>query len=136
MKKLAMAIAGGILAGGLAQAENLEGVDEMICAPAQVSICVEDDTCYGSTAAELGVPDFVVIDTKMNTISTTKASNQNRSTEFTSVVKSDGLVYLQGIEAGRAFSFVIDEATGRMTAAVSRDGIAVNIFGACTDTNI
>jgi hypothetical protein len=85
---------------------------------------------------ELGVPDFVVIDTKKMTISTTKSSDQNRSTSFNSVVKSDGLIYLQGMEGERAFSFVIDEATGRMTVAVSRDGLSVSVFGACTDTDL
>ncbi len=135
MKKLAIATA-GLLAGGLAQADNLSGVDEMICAASQVQICIENDTCYSATPAELGVPDFVVIDTKKKTISTTKSSDENRSTSFTSVSKSDGLLYLQGVEGERAFSFVIDEATGRMTVAVSRDGVAVSVFGACTDTDI
>jgi hypothetical protein len=135
MKKLAIATA-GLLAGGLAQADNLTGVDEMICAASQVQICIENDTCYSATPAELGVPDFVVIDTKKKTISTTKSSNENRSTSFTSVSKSDGLLYLQGVEGERAFSFVIDEATGRMTVAVSRDGIAVSVFGARTDTDL
>lgn len=135
MKKLAIAFA-GILTGGLAQADNLEGVDEMICAAAQVQICIENDTCYSATPAELDVPDFVVINTGKKTISTTKASSENRSTSFTSVAKSEGLIYLQGIEGGRAFSFVIDEASGRMTVAVSRDGLSVSVFGACTDTNL
>ena len=55
MKKLAFVIA-GIVAGGLAQADNLEGVDKMICAAAQVEICFEGDMCYTATAAELDVP--------------------------------------------------------------------------------
>jgi hypothetical protein len=135
MKKLAIAVA-GILTGGLAQADSLEGVDEMVCAAAQVQICWENDTCYSATPAELGVPDFVVIDIGKKTISTTKASNENRSTSFTSAGKSDGLIYLQGIEGARAFSFVIHEATGRMTVSVARDGLAVSVFGACTDTNL
>ncbi len=135
MRKLAIVFA-GILAGGLTQAENLEGVDKMICAAAQVQICIENDTCYAATPAELDIPNFVVIDTRKKTISTTKASNQNRSTPFTNVEKSDGLLYLQGIEGERAFSFVIDEATGHMTVAVSRDGISVSVFGACTDADI
>jgi hypothetical protein len=135
MKQLRIALT-GILIGGLAQADNLEGIDEMLCAAAQVQICIENDTCYSATPASLGVPDFVVIDTGKKIISTTKASNENRSTTFTSVEKSDGLIYLQGIEGGRAFSFVIDEATGRMTVAVSRDGLSVSVFGACTDTNL
>jgi hypothetical protein len=60
----------------------------------------------------------------------------NHSTEFTKVEKIDGLIYLQGIEGRRAFSCVIHEATGRMTVAISRDGLSVTVFGACTDTDI
>jgi hypothetical protein len=135
MKKLAFVIA-GMTIGALAQADNLEGVDKMICAAAQVKICFEEDICYAATAAELDVPDFVVIDVKKKVISTTKASNQNRSTSFKNVEKADGLIYVQGMEGGRAFSFVIHEATGRMTVSVSRDGLTVSVFGACTDADL
>jgi hypothetical protein len=135
MKKLMMAFA-GLLTSGLALADDIRGVDEIICAATQVQICIENDTCYATTPADLDVPNFVVINTKKKTISTTEASDLNRSTLFTSVVREDGLIYLQGIEGGRAFSFVIDEATGLMTVAVSRDGFAVSVFGACTDTDL
>ena len=135
MKKILMAIA-GIAAAGMSQAENLNDVDKMICAASQVQICIEDDTCYAATPEELGVPDFVVIDTDKQTISTTKASELNRSTSISVASTVDGLIYLQGIEGGRAFSFVIDEATGRMTVSVARDGFSVSVFGVCTDADI
>jgi len=135
MKKRAIVFAGTLILG-MAQAENLDGVEKMICAASQVKICIENDTCYSATAAELGMPDFVVIDTGKKLISTTRASNLNRSTTFTSFDSGDGIIYLQGIENERAFSFVIDEASGRMTATVSRDGLSVSVFGACTDADI
>ncbi len=135
MKKLIVALAGMAFAA-TAVADNLTGVDKMICAAGQVQICVENDMCYPATAAELDVPDFVIIDLKKKLVSTTKASNQDRSTSFKYVERVDGLVYLQGVEAKRAFSFVIDEATGRMTVSVARDGLAVNVFGACTDADL
>lgn len=122
----------GLAAAGIAQAEPITGAEKILCAAQQVQICLENDSCYASSTWELNVPEFVVVDLKKKTISTTKASNQNRSTPFTSVSRIEGLIYLQGLESGRAFSFVIDEATGRLTAAVARDGIAVNVFGACT----
>ena len=65
-------------------------------------------------------------------ISTTKASGQNRSTKFTKSDRTEGMITLQGVESERAFSFVIHEATGRMTAAIARDGLSVTVFGACT----
>lgn len=126
----------GLLAGGAAAAENLAGVDEMICSVAQVQICLESGECYQADPADLSIPDFVVIDTDAKTVSTTKSSELNRSTEFGKVEKENGLIFLQGIEGGRAFSFVIDEATGRMTVAVSRDGFSVSVFGACANTDL
>ena len=135
MKKLAVLSAGMLLVVS-ALADNLEGVDKMICAAGQVQICIENDMCYPANAAELDVPDFVIIDLGKKVISTTKASDQNRSTPLKYIERADGLVYLQGIEGGRAFSFMIDEATGRMTVSVARDGVAVSVFGACTDADL
>jgi hypothetical protein len=135
MKKLAMLLAGATI-GCTASADSVVDVDEMVCAAGQVQICLESDNCYAASAMELAIPDFVVIDTKARKISTTRASGENRSTAFTSFSRADGVVYLQGMESGRAFSFVIDEATGRMTVAVSRDGMTVTVFGACTSTNL
>jgi hypothetical protein len=143
MKKIVTGFVAMLSAGG-ALADNLDGVDKMICAAAQVmicaaaqvQICIESDACYAASAAELGIPNFVIIDTKKKTISTTKTSEENRSTAFSSVSRNDGLIYLQGIEGGRAFSFVIEEAGGYMTVSVARDGVAVNVFGACTDSDL
>jgi hypothetical protein len=135
MKKQLM-IATGMLATGLVGAENLQGVDRMVCAAMDVQICIEYDSCYTAAPMDLGVPEFVIIDTDDKTISTTEASGENRSSTFNSVQKEDGLIYLQGVEGGRAFSFVIDEESGRMTVAVSRDGMSVSVFGACTDADL
>jgi hypothetical protein len=123
MKKLAIATA-GMLAGGLAQADKLEGMDEMICSAVQVQTCIENYTCYSAAPTELDVPDFVVIDTKKKTISTNKTISENGSTRFFSVEKSTGLIYL------------IDAATSRMTVSIARDGISVSVFGACTSTDL
>ena len=126
----------GLIAAGVADAENLAGVDELICATGQAKVCLETGDCYSATSWELALPDFVVVDLGKKLISTTKSSLENRSTEVTIVETEEGVIYLQGIDRGRAFSFVIDEATGRMTAAISRDGLSVTVFGACTSTDI
>ena len=135
MKRTLITIA-GLAAAGIACADDITGVDDLICASAQVQICIEFDTCYAASAEELGIPDFILIDTDEQTISTTPASGENRSSSFTAYVREEGLIYLQGIEGARAFSFVIDEATGSLTASIARDGISVNVFGACTDADL
>ena len=133
MKNRAIAAA-GVLITGISAADDLAGIDRLICAAGQVQVCIEFDTCYAASPAELGMPDFVIIDTDEQLVSTTPASGENRATSFSSFLREAGLIYLQGIEGERAFSFVIDEATGRMTAAVSLDGMTVTAFGACTGT--
>ena len=126
----------GLLASGVALADHLEGADRLLCAPEQIMICVEEADCYHAHASELGVPDFVIVDLKNKKMQTTKASEQTRATAFSTVSRNGGKIYLQGIENGRAFSFVIDEASGRLTVAVSRDGVAVTVFGSCTNAKV
>ncbi|MGB5689097.1 MAG: hypothetical protein WBM45_07450 [Woeseiaceae bacterium] len=135
MKRITIVLAGLLLAG-TAYADPLTGVNKFVCATSQVQICLEGDTCYSTSAWEIGVPDFVVIDLKKSLISTTKSSGEDRSTKFSTVVNDEGTIVLQGMEGGRAFSLVIDEATGFLTAAVARDGFVVSVFGVCTDTDL
>ena len=135
MKNLAIACT-GLLASSIALAENLEGADELLCAAGQAQICFENGECFSATPWELSIPNFVFIDTKEKTISTTEASGENRSSPFSSVERSDMTIYLQGKEGERTFSFVIDEYSGHMTVAIVRDGISVTVFGACTDADI
>jgi hypothetical protein len=126
----------GLLASGAALADNIEGADRLLCAPEQIMICVEQADCYPAHASELGVPDFVIVDLKNKKMQTTKSSEQTRTTAFSSVSRSGGNLFLQGVENGRAFSFVINELTGSLTVALSRDGVAVSVFGSCTNAKV
>ena len=134
MNKLAIACT-GLLAGSMVMAENLVGADDILCAAAQAQICFENGECFSVAPWELSIPDFVVIDTKEKTVSTTKASRENRSSPFSSVERNDGIIYLLGTEGDRAFSFVIEESSGHITAAITRDGFSVTVFGVCTHSN-
>jgi hypothetical protein len=135
MKKLAIACA-ALLASSVAMSENLEGVDDLLCAAAHVQICFKNEECFSAAPRELSIPDFVVIDTKKKSVSTTKASGLNRSSPFSSVERSNGVIFLQGMEGQRTFSFVIEEDSGHMTVAVVRDGFSVSVFGVCTDSGV
>lgn len=135
MKRTLLAVLGLAVIGSV-PAENVTNIDRLVCSAGQAHICLETGDCYGATPFELGMPDFVIIDTKKRTISTTKTSGQDRSSKFASYERADGLIQLQGAEQGRAFSFVIHEETGLMTAAIARDGMSVSVFGACTATDL
>lgn len=120
----------------LAIADNLEDSDKLLCASTKIMVCLDDGTCFEMFPWEVNVPQFVVVDTKKMTISTTRASDENRSTPIGTIKREDGVIVLQGFEAGRAFSYVIDEFTGDATVAVSSDGLSVSVFGVCTDSDV
>jgi len=126
----------GLLAGLPVIADDVTGTDRLLCSASRIVVCFEEGDCAELTAEELGVPQFVVIDTKAKMLATTKASNENRSTPIASIGRADGLLFFQGVEQGRAFSFVVHEQTGHLTVAVSRDGLSVSVFGACTDADV
>ena len=126
----------GLLAGLPVIADDVTGTDRLLCSASRIVVCFEEGDCAELTAEELGVPQFVVIDTKAKKLATTKASNENRSTPIASIGRADGLLFFQGVEQGRAFSFVVHEQTGHLTVAVSRDGLSVSVFGACTDADV
>ena len=135
MKKSVM-VCLAALAGSTAPAEDLSSVDEFVCSVSHVSLCAETGECFDVQPWEIDMPQFVVVDMKRKMIATTRASDQRRSTAISNSSRDSAVIYLQGTEAGRAFSIVIDEATGLLTAAVARDGFSISVFGACTDADV
>ena len=125
-----------LLLASTAFADSVESVDRMLCSSSRIVVCFEGGECVDSLPWEFNVPQFVVIDTKKKTISTTEASKENRSTPIRAIQREAGTLILQGFEDGRAFGFVIDEVTGLMTVSVARDGLSVSVFGACTSAKI
>ena len=117
-------------------ADNIENTDRILCSTSRIVVCFEDGECIDAHPWELNIPQFVVIDAKKMTLSTTKASGENRVTPIRTLKRDNGKMIIQGIEQQRAFGFVIDEASGLLTATVARDGLAVSVFGACTDADI
>lgn len=121
-------------AAGLVLADDVSDSDRLLCSASRVTLCFESGECMDTDPWELDMPQFVIIDLKKKTISTTKASGEDRSTKL-QTSNDETEFFLQGIENGRAFSFVIDQATGLLSAAISSDGATISVFGACTDTD-
>lgn len=134
IKRLCGALAGFVagLSAGIAMADDLTGEDRFLCAPASVLVCLDDGTCDSVTPWELNIPQFIHVDLDDKRLSTTEASGENRQTVVDTALRENGRIVLQGFEGGRAYSFLIDEVTGYLTAAVARDDLTVTVFGACT----
>jgi len=134
MKRLAIAAFGlaGFALVGPARADDLTGADRFLCACASVSVCCEGGECASGSPDELDIPQFVEVDMAQKRVNTTKASKLNRTSPIDNLKRVEGKIVLQGLEDQRAYSFLIDEKTGSMSAAVAHDGCTVTAFGTCT----
>lgn len=113
-------------------ADDLTGAQRLLCSAVQATSCRDDADCVTGTPASFNVPNFIEVDLKAKMLSTTKAADEQRQSPIVSLTRADGLLVIQGLELGRAFSFVINESNGRISATVARDGITVSVFGVCT----
>ena len=83
-----------------------------LCSAAQATVCESSGKCETKPPWTLNIPQFIEVDLAAKKLSTTEASGENRTTPIKNVERSGGQITLQGAEAGRAFSFAINEATG------------------------
>ena len=120
------------LVPGPATADDLGDANTILCTASIATLCLEDGECETGPPWNWNIPQFIEIDFAAKQLRTTKASGENRSTAIKNLQREDGLIFLQGVEKGRAFSFVITEKTGLSSVAVARDGVTVSGFGACT----
>ncbi len=135
MKTVSELIVGAMLAMFTAMpvaADDLTGVDRFLCAPGEVTVCAIDGECTSGPPWEFNVPDFIEVDLGAGLLKTTEASEENRQTPITRIIREDGLIVFQGLEMGRAFSFNIEEASGTMTGVAARNGLFIGAFGVCT----
>ncbi len=113
-------------------ADDLTGADRFLCASGEVTVCEMDGECTTGPPWEFNVPDFIEVDLEAGLLKTTEASEENRQTPITRIIREDGLIVFQGLEMGRAFSFNIEEASGTMTGVAARNGLFIGAFGVCT----
>jgi hypothetical protein len=133
-------LAGAVLSAFLllcsvpAVADDLTGAQSFLCATREIFACAPGENCKAVDPAELNVPDFLVVDLAGRQLRTTAASGENRTSAIQQLSRDAGLLFLQGVDNGRAWSFLIDEESGSLTASVAREALSVSAFGVCTPT--
>jgi hypothetical protein len=121
-----------LLASTPLPADDITGKDTILCASVQAALCSAEGECETGSPWNWDIPQFVIIDMKDNVIRTTEASGVKRVTPFKNARREEGLIFIQGVQNFRAFSLVIAEEDGLMSAAIAMDGLSINVFGACT----
>jgi len=116
----------------VALADNVSDSEQILCTAVQATVCYMEGDCEIGEPWSWNIPQFIEIDFEEKVLRTTPASGENRQTPFKNIEREEGLIFLQGVEQGRAFSFTIEEETGLASIAVARSGVTVSVFGACT----
>jgi len=114
-----------------AHADDLTGASRFLCSVVSVGRC-DVDGCAVDTPEGTLIPQFVIVDLGAKLLSTTPASGENRSTPIESLRREGGLVVLQGLENGRAFSFVVAEKSGSASVAIAREELVLAVSAVCT----
>jgi len=113
-------------------ADDVSGERHLLCTTLHSDFCLANEGCATVEPTDLNIPRFIRVDAKERKLATTVASGENRETVADSSSRSGGQLVLQGVEAGRAYSLFIDEASGHATFAAASDGFSVAVFAACT----
>lgn len=132
MKVWAMTILGLVAVALPIAADDLKGTDRFLCAAIQAHLCSTDGQCETAAPWAWNMPEFMEVDLRAKKLHTTQASADNRETPIREVLREQGLIVLQGLERGRAFSVLINEVTGDASLAVARENLTVTVFGSCT----
>jgi hypothetical protein len=135
MKNLTLMLILGAAALGSAvpaQADDLSEASAVLCSTSTAVVCTVDGSCESGPPWAWNVPDFVEIDLQARQLRATEASGEHRVTPVEVLRREAGLILLQGMEKGRAFSVVISEDIGGLSAAIVREDLTVNVFGSCT----
>jgi hypothetical protein len=103
----------------------------LLCAVTEVFDCQAGGGCQHGTAESVNLPQFVKINFAEKTLSTPEEGGSKRMTPITHVERVDGNIVLQGIEGSRAWSIVIANETGKISATVSDHQVGFVVFGAC-----
>jgi len=121
------------LASGPALADALGDSNNLLCYGMTATVCaIDGDTCETKEPWELNLPDFVNVDLRAKVLRSTDAAQEARETAIARVERQDGLIFLQGSQGERAFSWVMSEETGEGTIMINTFDTGVTVFTVCT----
>lgn len=118
-------------AASTATAGGFDGSKNLLCATLEISECDFDTGCERKTYLQADFPAFVEVEFDGKRLVAVVAGDDGRASAIESVTSKDGKTILQGAEHGRAWSMVISQESGDMTATVADIGATFSVFGAC-----
>jgi hypothetical protein len=116
-----------------ASAAGLDGSANIVCAATRVVACAKTAVCVEGDASSFDLAEFMFVDVKAKVVKArTVGDARKEESPIRSFEKSNTQLILQGLENGHGWGMSIDQADGRMTAAIAGESASFMIFGVCT----
>lgn len=125
----------GIALAGLAPvrvgaAGRYDGSTPMICSAMVVAECEAGGQCQRRHPEHVNFPALFRVDVKAMKMHNLEAE-KGRESAIRNVDRANGRMTLSGADGERGWSVLINETTGKMSAATTGDGEGFVIFGQC-----
>jgi hypothetical protein len=126
---------------GCAPEAPFSGSRPLLCTAAQIFECNRVQACVSVAAAEVGAPEYFVVDFRGRVLVTTQVAAERLESPIDRMRTVGDLLILQGIEDGRedrpdgaGWSVAVNDDDGTMVASAVIDDAAVLLLGACVPT--
>lgn len=113
-------------------AAELDGSAPLICATHETAVCELRKDCTQGPPESVNLPRFIRIDVSQSSVTSVRASGEERTSAIGSSSTNGGFLVLQGSDGSVAWSATIEQANGNMTLTASGEQMAFVAFGACT----
>jgi hypothetical protein len=123
----------GMAIASLANAGDVTDSDLLLCYGWSAAVCDTESVCEVTEPWRLNMPDFVTIDLDDELITSVPGEVDERESSISSIAREGGYIIMQGMQDGRAFSWLITENTGEGTLTVSTADRGIVIFTVCMD---
>jgi hypothetical protein len=120
------------IAPNLLHASDSDRSAPLLCAVTKVVDCGATGDCYDVMPEEVNISSFIKIDFAKKKVDEVGKGDNLRTTTFKNFEQMEGKTIIQGAEHGRAWSILVSDTEGTMSATVTDDGYVFTIFGACT----
>jgi hypothetical protein len=114
-----------------ASAGDYDGSKNLLFATIQIFECEANAKCEQVTPEEINFAQFLKINFNKKEITGTRKNGEMITSKIVDVVSNEGMLMLQGVEHGRAWSMAIKQATGNATVTVAGEQEGFIVFGAC-----
>ena len=122
----------GAVAPGAILAAEMDGSTPILCAVMAATECDRWGVCEPVDPSDAGLPPFIRVDVGRKTLEATDGSGRRSEIQSSTLVKDKERLLLQGGENGRAWSAVIGQRSGEMTAAIVDHDGGFLLSGTCT----